>query len=275
MSDIKNKLVGFLRRNLQVDEVSLVDKGANPGAKVVLTKFDNRVNIDPNPINGDPPAMTVEELQKALAAQKAEVEKTLGEITSVKAELTSVQADLSKAQEAKKMAEDELEKMKQKDCKKPPEGELDEDMKKKLDPAVTKSFEAMQKRLEESEKLHKELADKLELQSLEKQAEQAYPNIPGEPVQKAVLLRTVNSLPEVQKKYMEEVLTSANKALESRFTAIGNNTSEVLKGDANQQFDALVKNYAKEHGVSEIDANEAVLKTAEGQALYAKLSTCS
>lgn len=68
MSDIKSKLVGFLRRNLQVDEVSLVDKGANPGAKVVLTKFDNRVNIDPNPINGDPPAMTVEELQKALAA---------------------------------------------------------------------------------------------------------------------------------------------------------------------------------------------------------------
>lgn len=270
---INQKPVGYLRRNLQVDEVSLVDKGANPGAKIALFKFQNRDNIDPNPSNGDLPAMTPEELQKALDLQKGEVEKTLSELTAVKADLAKAQEDLKKSEDAAKLAEAELAKAKKdKACKEGEPPELDDEMKKSMSPELLKSFDAMQKRLEESEKVQKDLNDKLELQSLEKQAEQAFPNLPGEPIQKAVLLRTMQGLPDVQKNYLEQVLKSANEAIGNKFEPIGKATNAVLKGDAQSQFDLLVKAHMAKNQVGESDATDAVMKTAEGKELYAKLA---
>lgn len=281
--DNEKKPIGFLRRGLKVDEVSLVDLGANPGAKMELYKRKNDDTILLNPANEDPQAMNLEELKKALEAKELEIAKLKSEkdqlvqkstaadeaLVKTKAELETAKADIAKANE-------EIQKAKMPKKEAPKDCELDEEMKKSLPPSVLQTLESLKKKADEQQKqlaesvaVTKALQDQLELQSLEKSAEEAWPNLPGTSVEKAVLLKTVNSMPEKAKAYFDSVLKAGNEAMAQKMVAIGK-SGVPQPSDADAQLDNMIKSYAETHKVDNATATDAVLKSKEGGLLYAK-----
>lgn len=266
-------------KNLIIKEVSHVSMGANQAADVLLFKgfkqdFKNRVNInedfkkDFSSLKTGEQPMNLEELKKALEEQKAETEL-------VKSQNAELLEQVEKSQKELESANSEIEKMKEGDDKKKKEDaakekEMEDKFKKGLDSETAARIEAIEKKAAENEEIAKKLQEENDLMKLEKSAEEQFPHLPGAPIQKALLLKTLNSMSEDQQKYMTEVLKSADTALSVKFEEIGK-AGTVQPGQ--EELDTLVKSYQSEHNVDETEAMNQVLKTARGKELYGKLNS--
>lgn len=93
-----------------------------------------------------------------------------------------------------------------------------------------------------------------------------YKYLPGEPLAKARMLKTVEGLDEVTRKTLTEALKAGNTAMSASFKQQAHGHSNMAK--ASDKLDGLAKAYAAEHKVTFAKAYEAVMNTAEGQALY-------
>lgn len=229
-------------KNVQVEEVSLVDQGANQHAYIKLYKNGGKMDI--------------EQLAKRLEEVEAQ---------------NQVLTTLSKMNDAEKAYMDGMDE----DAKKRFMDMKPEERKKLMEKGKMEKSAAMieiEKRLYEEQEIRKALADKIqkmqdenEMLKLEKRAEKELAGIPGTPSQKAVILKAIDGIShEDIRRIAFESISRANErnvSVTKEYGASGSNDDPAGK------LEALAKNYAKEHGVSVPIAYSKVLDTEEGREL--------
>lgn len=97
-------------------------------------------------------------------------------------------------------------------------------------------------------------------------------SLPGDEAARIALVKAVSAIPDATARAAAfAVLKAQNTSLAKAAVEIGANPADsVEKRGANEQLDNLAKAYAKEHKVSEAVAFDEVLRTSEGQELYAQ-----
>ena len=249
--------------DLELDELSLVDRPANQAATICLIKRDNTMNLEERKAYYMDKGMSEDEaLKKAKEdmkkAEEPEVSKSeeevdqddlfLAEVDALKAEVSR----LSKALEDNGFAVTEETVTK---AVEPEYIEVEGEQVAKADiPApVLKALEAaeVEKRMVE----------------LRKQAEEILPNFDNEIA--ASLLAHV-----AKDDAIVEALKSADAALGASMSEIGEASVEADMLSSSDKLDALVKSYMDENNLAKKDhakAYAAVAKTDEGKALISKL----
>jgi len=249
--------------DLELDELSLVDRPANQAATICLIKRDNTMNLEERKAYYMDKGMSEDEaLKKAKEdmkkAEEPEVSKSeeevdqgdlfLAEVDALKAEVSR----LSKALEDNGFAVTEETVTK---AVEPEYIEVEGEQVAKADipAAVLKALEAaeVEKRMVE----------------LRKQAEEILPNFDNEIA--ASLLAHV-----AKDDAIVEALKSADAALGASMSEIGEASVEADMLSSSDKLDALVKSYMDENNLAKKDhaiAYAAVAKTDEGKALINKL----
>ena len=269
----KRKLV-----KLDVNFVSLVSQGANPGANIVMIKEFDMNKTDGISVNIDEATLTGI-LQKGLAdflTKKEDggidlnegIQKALQSVTTELSEVLSksVEEAVAKAMESKKEPE-------------PMQKGIEDDTCTLNGVTVCKSvigeeafagIIAMQKELAQSQ--HEAL-----MKSLEVEVEKSYPNLPGEMRDKAILLNSINQMPENIAKMAKEYLSKANdnlgEVLEKSVGSSKPGADVTAKKEAEQKLDALAKEIIEKDGLSFGDAYVKALNTPEGTKLYDQYCT--
>lgn len=220
--------------------------------------------------------MTPEELAKRLEDMEAEM-------TTLKADKESLETERDEALAKAGMSDAEKAYMSGMDEKKqkaftamsPEERKamMEEKPMSKADetPAVP---EEVSKRLEDLEaalaKKDDDLAavtKRLELSELAKRADSEYPNLPGESVEKALMIGEVEKMDEKSQELLKGILKAHNDDLAKAMGEIGKGGSSEAD-TAGEKLDKMVKSYAEENSVSISKAYDEVLKTKEGADLY-------
>lgn len=138
-----------------------------------------------------------------------------------------------------------------------------EEFHKSDDPRLVK----MARQGDEDRRIAKAEREKRETLELTKRADDELGHLPGEVDVKVVLLKAVNGIEdESVRKSISEMLKAADTGASGAFETSG--TTDVAKGDAEEQLNTLAKAYAKENNVSQAKAVDEVLKTDEGSRLY-------
>lgn len=224
-----------LLRNLELVELSLVDRPANAQAMVSLYKRDSSEEI-----HKEDNMEEIETLKADLARARAEVERLTKSLIEDGYVITA--ESIAKRQEPEMI-------------------EVAGEMVAKSDiPAP------VLKALEEAEIAKKQMeVEKADLE-LTKKATEALPNF-AEPVAKA-LVEKFEDNSEIM-----EALKAADKAFETAMTEVGKSGASEEFETAQDKLDALVKNYMTENKMKKSEypmAYAAVAKTAEGKALINK-----
>ena len=106
--------------------------------------------------------------------------------------------------------------------------------------------------------------------ALEKRAEAELSHLPGDVKTRAAMLRAIDAInDDAQREAAHSALKANNAAMSTAFETHGHNGQAEL-GDAEDGLEKLAKAYAEKHSVSHEAAYAEMLKTAEGQELYAK-----
>lgn len=270
-----------LLKQLELDELSLVDRPANAQAKVALFKRDSK-----------------EETMEKAYKMTEEQEKNLDNLPpAVRAKIRENMDKGMNYNEAMKMAEKEMKMM-------------DEDMKKS-DDEVDLSLDVLEAEVEtlkvDNERLRKSLIENgfvIKADAIEKKEEVETIEVNGEMVVKsdipAPVLKALEEA-EVQKRQVElrkaaeaelphfnvevamqlldvvkgdEKVLEALKGADAAFAAAMDETGEKAVDadmlDPQSKLDKMVEAHANEHGVNKYAAFDAISKTAEGKALIAK-----
>jgi hypothetical protein len=271
-----------LLKQLELDELSLVDRPANASAKVALFKRDSK-----------------EETMEKAYKMTEEQEKNLDNLPpAVRAKIRENMNKGMNYNEAMKMAEEEMKMM-------------DEDMKKSEEPVEIDEQDILQAEIDtlkvDNERLRKSLIENgfvIKADEIEKKEEVETIEVNGEMVVKsdipAPVLKALEEA-EVQKRQTElrksaeaelphfdvevamqlldvvkgdEKVLEALKGADAAFAAAMDETGEkVVDGDMHDpqtKLDKMVEAHATEHGVNKYAAFDAISKTAEGKALIAK-----
>jgi hypothetical protein len=271
-----------LLKQLELDELSLVDRPANASAKVALFKRDSK-----------------EETMEKAYKMTEEQEKNLDNLPpAVRAKIRENMDKGMNYNEAMKMAEEEMKMM-------------DEDMKKSEEPVEIDEQDILQAEIDtlkvDNERLRKSLIENgfvIKADEIEKKEEVETIEVNGEMVVKsdipAPVLKALEEA-EVQKRQTElrksaeaelphfdvevamqlldvvkgdEKVLEALKGADAAFAAAMDETGEkVVDGDMHDpqtKLDKMVEAHATEHGVNKYAAFDAISKTAEGKALIAK-----
>lgn len=215
---------------LDLFEVSLVDAGDDPLAKVTLLKRKG---------NSDMSDETKEVMDKQLADALQEIETLKVQVADVEVLKTKV-ADFEAA---------EIEKAKPKEELIDFDGEM---IAKSAIPApVLKQLEELQKAKEAEE--------------LRKHADEKLPNFKGSADQRGKLLKSIGDDDELL-----EMLMAADALFASLFVEKGKTDAQEDLKDAEAKLDDLVKTYQDEQKVTYHQAYLEVSKTKEGLALINK-----
>lgn len=219
-----------LLKQLELEELSLVDRPANAQATVSLYKRDNsdqEENMEKE----------LEDLQNEVATLKSEAEAKDAENERLRKGLLDA-GYVIKSDKIEKKAEPEYIEV---------EGEK---VNKADVPAVIlKALEAAD-------------AEKAEA-SLAKRAEEELPNFAPE-VAKSIL-KSLDGSDELDA--IMEALKAADAAFAETMEEFGKKDVDGDLGDAQAKMDKLVKNYQRENNVTEAQAYAAVAKTADGKML--------
>ena len=251
-----------LLKQLELDELSLVDRPANASAKVALFKRDSEE----------------ENMEKAYKMSDAEMEEMDKMSDDLKAKLRGYMGKGYTFPEAKKM--------------------MDEDMKK-ADEEVSLEAELMELK-EENESLRKQLGEVVEkkeevVETIEVNGELVVKADIPEPVLKALEEAKVEKqMIELRKKAEAELphfdvevamslldvikgdakvleaLKGADAAFAAAMDEVGEKSVDADMTDPQSKLDKMVDAYAEEHKVNKYAAFDAISKTAEGKALIAK-----
>jgi len=270
-----------LLKQLELDELSLVDRPANAQAKVALFKRDSK-----------------EETMEKAYKMTEEQEKNLDNLPpAVRAKIRENMDKGMNYNEAMKMAEKEMKMM-------------DEDMKKS-DDEVDLSLDVLEAEVEtlkaDNERLRKSLIENgfvIKADEIEKKEQVETIEVNGEMVVKSDIPAPVlKALEEaaVEKRQVElrkaaeaelphfdvevamqlldvvkgdEKVLEALKGADAAFAAAMDETGEKAVDadmlDPQSKLDKMVEAHANEHGVNKYAAFDAISKTAEGKALIAK-----
>jgi hypothetical protein len=251
-----------LLKQLELDELSLVDRPANASAKVALFKRDSEE----------------ENMEKAYKMSDAEMEEMDKMSDDLKAKLRGMMDKGYTFPEAKKM--------------------MDEDMKK-ADEEVSLEAELMELK-EENENLRKQLGEVVEkkeevVETIEVNGEMVVKADIPEPVLKALEEAKVEKqMIELRKKAEAELphfdvevamslldvikgdakvleaLKGADAAFAAAMDEVGEKSVDADMTDPQSKLDKMVDAYAEEHKVNKYAAFDAISKTAEGKSLIAK-----
>ena len=251
-----------LLKQLELDELSLVDRPANASAKVALFKRDSEE----------------ENMEKAYKMNDAEMKEMDKMSDDLKAKLRGYMDKGYTFPEAKKM--------------------MDEDMKK-ADEEVSLEAELMELK-EENDNLRKQLGEVVEkkeevVETIEVNGEMVVKADIPEPVLKALeeakvekqmielRKRAEAELPhfdvEVAMSLLDvvkgdakilEALKGAAAAFAAAMDEVGEKVVEADMSDPQSKLDKMVDAYAEEHKVNKYAAFDAISKTAEGKSLIAK-----
>ena len=269
-----------LLKQLELDELSLVDRPANAQAKVALFKRDS---------NED----TMEKAYKMTEEQ----EKNLDNLPpAVRAKIRENMGKGMSYDEAKKMAEE--------DMKKADEVETDAPMAEVDDQDIMQA--AIDTLKLDNERLRKSLIDNgfvIKADSIEKKLAPEMIEVEGVAVAKSeipeVVLKALEAA-EIEKRQVElrkraeaelphfdaevamsllekfddekivEALKGADAALGASMDEVGEKAVDADMADPQAKLDKMVEEHAAAHGVNKYAAFDAVAKTAEGKALIAK-----
>lgn len=260
-----------LLKNLRLDELSIVKRGANQYAKAPIFKKDTS--------EGEP---MEDEIEKMTDDQKAEMEKMSGDMKSkMKMYMDKgMSYDKAKAmcnEDMKKSLEEEVAKLKAQNEalrksfleegykitaegveKKAPEEfiEIEGEQINKADiPAP------ILKRLEEAEIEKAEAA-------ISKRCKEQMPNISEDHAR--VLLKAHDDLAEEEAKKFAEFMQALDNLFDEMTDEVGKSAAEGDMEDPNDKLNALAKAYASEHDITFAKAYAAVVKTDAGKALIKK-----
>lgn len=289
--------------------VSACPQGANPGAKILLkkeqvmsgktliSKENNNAGTDDNKVvvNFDT-ASFAKSVSESLKSALTDILKKDGVTAEAAAEACSavLAGDIAKMQ---KDINDQLatqvgDLQKSFDAKLAEIQSKSESINKQAaDEAVTvngvtfqksavgdATFAALKAACAQSEAVRKEL----EQQKLMARVEKEYPNVAGEPLQKAQLLGMIEgcadqklreyglgilkSLNDVSAEYSKEIGTNSNNSTDPAF-GVEKMQSDT---DASLKLDAMAKELATKENISVAKAYQKVLKTEEGAKLYSQ-----
>lgn len=258
----------FNLKNLSLNEVSLVDNPANPGASVVLwKKRDNGVPTKATEQGDD--LMDIEELKKELKAQGIDVSELTKRADAADASTEALQKFTDKVTELAKDAgfdlkveEDEVTLVKHE----APEmidlnGEAVE--KSSIPAPVLKMLEDQAKDLEVL-KLHNESVE------LAKRADKELPNLAGSAEARGKLLKAIDGMSDEDSKSITEALKAADAAVKQFTVEKGENTPDESSPSA--RLDKMATDYAAEKNMTFHSAFAEVIKSKEGMDLYEEMS---
>lgn len=265
----KNSKRKFSLKNLRIEEISGVDRGANPGAHVLFFKRNPKE---------EPLDMDLKEITKRLEVlEKSDTDKT-AEITKLKADKDALEA-LAKMSDAEKEFHKALPADKQASFLKADtavrKAQMDEakkaaDDKKSADDKATdvqKALAPLEKQIADQNAEIKKLRDEKELSEFEKSFDKELPNFGGTADEKTELLKSLKAMPEEARKTLMGQLKKADDIKGQYFIEKG--TSNRGADDPVNKLDSLAKaEQAKSGGTYEAAYNK-VLATDEGSKLYA------
>lgn len=216
-------------KQLELDEVSLVDAGDDPLAKVAIFKRKKEEDMDKDEVIKNLGA----ELE-ALKVEKADLEAKATAADAKVEELTKALEDATKEDVEKQEETIEVG---------------GEKIAKSLLPEV------VLKKLEEVEKAK-------EAEDLRKRATETIPNFKGTADQRGKLMKAVGFDEE-----LIAMLMAADALFAGAFKEVGKSDADSDSKEPSDILDAMVKSHQKTHAVDFYKAYEAVTKTAEGKAL--------
>ena len=133
--------------------------------------------------------------------------------------------------------------------------------------------EAVVVALKASDEIRKEnavLKGQREQDRLEKAASETLSNLPGDLAVRASVLKAVEGIEnEEHRDGAMELLKAGNEAIKAAFETVGVR-GQPKAGSPDDRMEKMVKDYAKEHKVTEAEATLALAKTAEYRELYAQ-----
>lgn len=203
MPVIDGKVVRARYTSLKLNELSAVDRPAQPGAKAVIMKRDDRLEEPANKRDENSMTKTVEQLEgeiakltgtnTSLTAQLATATKALEDMTG---ERDKAKEDCDKAQKALIAATDEVIKSGDVEVRKSEVGEA--------------SFTML-----------KAMRDERDMAQFEKRAETEFGHVVGTTTEKAAVLKAFAGMSEDTRKAAEAVFTAAEKMAAAGFERLG------------------------------------------------------
>ena len=230
---------------LTINEISLVDRGANPGARMLLMKRDDAGAPGPTGDLTMADKPTLEQLDKAVQDAAAENAKILAEKTKLEADKAELQKQLDAANAAavEKAAKESA------------------DLTKRLEDE-TKARTDLEKRLAQIE-------DERELsQYVAKAAD--FKHLPLTAAELAPALRAISKLAPEHGEVITKALTATSEALGKALDALPF-VSPMAPTGAEAEWNGLVQKHMAEAKVDELAATDAVAKTEAGRRAYAKM----
>lgn len=283
----RGNAVPFKLEDLELDEISLVDDPASPGAQIVLAKrADGDQQLKKESRMADmsteekkrlqqlmDKGMSEDEARREMAKEaKMDDYKKRAEAAEAKVDTLTKQVDtLTKAVTDQgliivKNASDELIVNKRSDDD---YVEIDGEkvLKASVPAPVLRSIEKQAQELAELKKSN-------EMVRLDKRAETEIPNFAGNASAKRALLKAVDAIEDEElRKAVQTSLTSASKLLAKSFTELGHlGTDESAEGTMGE-LNKLAREYADKHGVTFEKAFSEVTKSGKGAELFAKRNT--
>lgn len=291
-------------KNLTVNEISFVDRGANPGANILLYKrkdvtmnsSDPKSSLDKRGnLQGDP-RMDIQELAKMLGDVGKAVTTLTDTVTKGQSDLAAVTAKLEALEKAGKKPKGECDGDPEMDdaaaAKKKAEQDALEKAKNEIPEPLRKQMESMEKALEETKKgladakkgqeealsIAKAEREARELMALEKRAETEFPNVPGDATTKAQLLKQIEAMPDEVKKFALETLKSTNDSVGQSFEEKGSSYSPTVAIGKKAALDALdtmakalFEKRKGEEGFTYEKAYAEAIQSPDGQKHYAQI----
>lgn len=260
-----------LLKNLKLDELSIVTRGANQYAKAPIFKADTS--------EGEP---MEDEIEKMTEDQKAEMEKMSGDMKSKMKMYMDKGMGYDKAkamcnEDMKKSLEEEVAKLK---------ADNEALRKSLLDEGYKITAEGVQKKAPEEfievegeqinkadipapilKKLEEAEIEKAE-NAIQKRCKETLPNISEDHAR--VLLKAHDDLAEEEAKKFAEFMQALDNLFDEMTEEVGKSAAQGDMEDPNEKLNALAKAYEAEHNTTFAKAYAAIVKTDEGKALVKK-----
>lgn len=263
MSIFKN--MAYQLKNLLVKELSLVDRGANQKADVVLFKQDHEsggmipmlhTSIK-DLLKGEIQTMKPEDLMKAFEEMTSKLEKAFDEKLAPVIEKveTLEKASCGDGEKPKKEKMDDEEMNKSEEISKALEAQKAE---------FTKQFEVLQKQFEDAQAIVKAEQEKRETLELTARVEKEFPYVKGTTEEKVALLKSIGDNQSAL-----EILKASNEMAKSLLTEKGH--SIPVASSAEDAIDKIAKAFIeKDATLTYAEAYDKALSSEEGQKLYQK-----
>lgn len=253
-----------LLTKLIIDEISGVDRGANPGAKVAFWKRDNN-NQGDNTMNVEELAKKFEDLEGVVKGQSETIEKlqaekdelqTLAKMSDAEKEFMGSMTDEEKAKFMGMKGDERKAYMDKAKMKKSEDGDKDA--------AITKALEDEVSKREALETEIKKLREEREYDAFVAKVSKEVPALKSD--EKADFTKSLFKMDEASREAVLKELQAAEKIKADYLVEKG--TSARGEDDPVSKLEVLAKKYAEEKNVTKEAAMTEVLNTPQGAELY-------